>query len=84
MTLAFRAAAGEIPTPDDAFANKMKQPWESIDADNVPSSEECCSLLEQQIRLLEGAVLQLDKDQRKREEYIKDANKRRIENSEES
>jgi len=51
MALAFRAAAGEIPMPDDATS--QFKPWEHIDADAPNSSAERTKRLEKQLDLLQ-------------------------------
>jgi hypothetical protein len=54
MALAFRAAAGELPMPEESGdqASNVKA-WDAIKVDEQKTSEKRCELLEKQIALLE-------------------------------
>jgi len=73
MTLAFRAAAGEIEMPNTNDNPSIFKPWEKIDVDGPLTSRERCGNLEKQINLLEEAITKLGKDDLRRKELTKDA-----------
>jgi Bromodomain/PWWP domain len=54
MALAFRAAAGEIPVPDDA--DYKFKPWKQIDADSPVTSAERIKKLEKQLSMIRHKV----------------------------
>lgn len=80
MTLAFRAAAGEIEMPNTNDNPSIFKPWEKIDIDGPLTSRERCGNLEKQITLLEEAITKLGKDDLRRKELMKDAIRRKEEN----
>jgi len=57
MALAFRAAAGELPMPEESGdqASNVK-PWDSIKVDGPKKSKNRCERLEKQIALLEEEI----------------------------
>ena len=66
MTLAFRAAAGEIEMPHTNDNPSIIKPWDKIDVDEPIKSKERCENLKTQIELLETAITQLDEDNTRR------------------
>ena len=79
MALAFRAAAGEIPMPDDGHS-RLK-PWKQIDADGPKSSAERTKNLEKQLELILRKVDEIREATAKRREMTQVAieQKHRIE-----
>jgi len=73
MTLAFRAAAGEIEMPNTNDNPSIFKPWEKIDTAVPLSSTERCENLKKQVKLLEDALAKLEKDNLRREEQVKEA-----------
>jgi len=80
MTLAFRAAAGEIEMPNTNDNPSIFKPWEKIDVDGPVTSRERCCNLEKQIQLLEDAIGKFDKDDSRRNKFIKVAIREKEEN----
>ena len=66
MTLAFRAAAGEIEMPHTNDNPSTIKPWDKINVDDQLKSKDRCENLKKQIELLEKAVAQLDEDNKRR------------------
>ena len=57
MALAFRAAAGEIPMPEESGSQSPSvKPWESIKIDEEKESGKRCEMLQEQIALLEKEI----------------------------
>jgi hypothetical protein len=69
MSLAFRAAAGEIRGADPRDATEVR-PWECMDINTASSEQERCAILQTQIELLEEELDRMEMDQHKREGLI--------------
>mmetsp|Transcript_43039 Transcript_43039/g.131044 ORF Transcript_43039/g.131044 Transcript_43039/m.131044 type:complete len:1170 (-) Transcript_43039:1207-4716(-) len=88
MTLAFRAASGDIDMPGSGGGENKARPWENINASKLNTSEDCCKALEKQIELLEGAVKTISNKNERRRSLLKlaqdetDAQKRNLANAE--
>jgi hypothetical protein len=73
MALAYRAAAGEIPMPDESGDQQSNiKPWDAIKVDDKKASSERSECLEKQIALLEKEI-----------ERVKSAEETRLELSDE-
>lgn len=73
LTLAFRAAAGELDMPNIKSTSSNAKPWEKIDTCNSKSSEIRCKKLEEQIQLLEESLRKLEESDMRRKKLIQDA-----------
>jgi hypothetical protein len=73
MSLAFRAAAGELDMPDDGKDHRAKmQPWLAVDTNKPKSSSEREDLLQKQIDLLEKEIKRIRNDSGKRKRLASD------------
>lgn len=81
MAIAFRAAAGEINTPDGN--DTRLKPWEQIDVDGPLTTEERCQNLEKQIELIERELNKLASAKKRRMVLIDEALARKKANEEE-
>jgi hypothetical protein len=73
MALAFRAASGELPMPDDSGdQNSSMKPWEAIKVDEKKTSSERSELLEKQIALLEKEIKGVQSNTSQRRELTKE------------
>ena len=71
MALAFRAAAGEIPMPEDSGAQKSNiKSWDAIEVDTVKSSKERMDLLKKQADLMEKEIIRLNASTARRRAII--------------
>jgi len=60
LALAFRAAAGCIPMPEESGAQKSNvKPWDAVDIDKVKSSKERIELLNKQAELMQKEIARL-------------------------
>lgn len=60
MAMAFRAASGELPMPDESGSQEPKlKPWDAIKVDSKKKSAERIELLEKQAALLEKEISRL-------------------------
>lgn len=60
MALAFRAAAGEIPMPEESGAQRVNiKPWDAIEVDTLKTSKERMDLLTKQADLMEKEIARL-------------------------
>lgn len=60
MAMAFRAAAGDLPMPDESGAQKSNiKPWDAMDVDKKKTSSERVELLKKQAELLEKEIVRL-------------------------
>jgi TolA-binding protein len=66
MTLAFCAAAGEIPMPENGDDDSKLRPWDEIDVDGCKTSAERSKNLEKQLDLLQKKIEQVKESTRKR------------------
>jgi hypothetical protein len=66
MTLAFCAAAGEIPMPENGDDDSKLRPWDEIDVDGSKTSAERSKNLEKQLDLLQKKLEQVKASTRKR------------------
>jgi hypothetical protein len=74
MALAFRAASGELPMPDESGnQDKNLKPWDAIDVDSKKTEEERTECLEKQIALMEKEVLRLRSSTAKRRKLCEEA-----------
>lgn len=67
MSLAFCAAAGEIPMPENGDDDTKIRPWDEIDVDGPKMSSERTRNLEKQIELLQRKIKQVKESTKKRE-----------------
>lgn len=56
MSLAFRAAAGELTMPEESGDQEHKKPWDAIDADGPKTSKERTESLQKQFELLKTEI----------------------------
>lgn len=56
MSLAFRAAAGELSMPEESGEQEQKKPWDAIDVDSPKTSKERTQRLRKQVELLEAEI----------------------------
>ena len=76
MALAFRAAAGEIPMPEESGdKNSNIRPWDAIDVDSKKKSSERSQCLEKQIALLEEEIKRVKSATKKRWELCEEVKK---------
>ena len=75
MTLAFRAAAGEIPMPEDSgtVQDTKQTPWDAIDVDGQSTSAAKVSCLEKQVELLEKEILRVKARAHRRKQLLSEA-----------
>lgn len=73
MSLAFRAAAGELTMPEESGEQEQKKPWDAIDVEGLKKSSERTERLRQQAELLEKEI-----------ERVKSATERRLKVAEEA
>ena len=75
MTLAFRAAAGEIPMPEDSgtVQDAKQTPWDAIDVDGQTTSAAKVSCLEKQVELLEKEILRVKARAHRRKQLLAEA-----------
>jgi len=66
MTLAFCAAAGEIPMPENGDDDMKIRPWDEIDVDGPKTSAERTNNLEKQLLLLQKKLEQVKESTKKR------------------
>jgi hypothetical protein len=78
LALAFRAAAGEVNMPNTDDNPSSVKPWDHIDVDGPLISEERCENLENQIKLLESALVKLDAVDERRRKLIEKAEEDKI------
>eukprot|EP00979_Chaetoceros_neogracilis_P011913 scaffold3045_cov271-Chaetoceros_neogracile.AAC.8 len=67
LALAFRAAAGHLDMPNSDDNPSSLKPWNIIDVHGPVTSEDRCKNLEEQIELLQKAMVKLDEDDERRE-----------------
>jgi hypothetical protein len=68
MALAFRAAAGEIPMPENADGISPFKPWEQIDAEKPRTSAERTKKLKNQLKMLQEKLEEVKSSTQRRKE----------------
>ena len=79
MTLAFRAAAGVIPMPEESGTQQdpTPKPWDAIDVDGQATTAGKVSCLEKQVALLEKELDRVKDGTRRRKQLLTEALKTR-------
>lgn len=74
MAMAFRAAAGELPMPEESGAQSSNvKPWDAIKVDGKKTSSERVELLQKQVGLFENEIKRLKAATVKRKELTEQA-----------
>jgi len=79
MTLAFRAAAGEVPYVDNSGKPFIVADWEKIDSKAPALSSERCKRLQEQIELIQQEIKRVNETRERRLSMIKEAERARDE-----
>jgi len=78
LALAFRAAAGHLDMPNSDDNPSSLKPWNIIDVHGPAKAEDRCKNLEEQIELLQKAMVKLDEDDARRETLMEIAKEDKV------